>query len=176
MKTNSLTLKRMLHRGLSFLAARIPALADRFVDAFDPLEFKETPWTPFRGPMQERKIAVVTTAGIHHRGQAPFDMHDADGDPTFRVLDAGTIEKDYAVTHDYYDHGDVRRDLNVVFPLARLREMQKAGCIGEVAGRHISFMGHIDGPHVWTLIGKTAPSAAALLARDGVDAVLLTPA
>jgi D-proline reductase (dithiol) PrdB len=103
-------------------------------------------------------------------------MTDADGDPSFRLLEGGTIENDYTITHDYYDHADARRDLNVVFPLGRLKEMQSAGCIGETAPRHISFMGHIDGPHVRTLVDETAPAAAQRLKQDGVDAVLLTPA
>jgi D-proline reductase (dithiol) PrdB len=54
--------------------------------------------------------------------------------------------------------------------------MEAAGCIGSTAKRHMSFMGHIDGPHIRTLIRKTAPAAADLLKRDGVDAVVLTPA
>ena len=82
----------------------------------------------------------------------------------------------YTITHDYYDHSDARQDLNIVFPLTRLKEMKAAGCIGATSNRHISFMGHIQGPHTWTLINETAPAAADLLKKEGVDAVLLTPA
>jgi D-proline reductase (dithiol) PrdB len=37
-------------------------------------------------------------------------------------------------------------------------------------------MGHIDGPHVKTLIEKTAPEVARRLKADRTDAVILTPA
>ena len=57
-------------------------------------------------------------------------MLDPRGDPTLRVIDGETIETDYAITHDYYDHRDADRDLNVVFPITRLKEMQAAGTIG----------------------------------------------
>jgi D-proline reductase (dithiol) PrdB len=130
----------------------------------------------FTKPLERSRLAIVTTAGIHHRGQQPFDMTDGNGDPSFRLLDTETIESNYTITHDYYDHADAEKDLNVVFPLARLKEMAAAGCIGPVAERHISFMGHIDGPHIRTLIHETAPAAAAYLKQGGPDAVLLTPA
>lgn len=171
-----MALKRAIHRGISFLAARIPALADKLVDSFHPMSLDDVPWTKVAKPLEESRFAIVTTAGVHHRDQPPFDMADKNGDPSFRILDAETIETDYTITHDYYDHKDARNDLNVVLPLARLREMVAAGCIGAVAQQHISFMGHIDGLHVQTLIHETAPEAAALLKKNGVDAVLLTPA
>ncbi len=171
-----MALKRTIHRGISFLAARIPALADKLVASFRPMESDEIPWAEVAKPIENSKFAIVTTAGVHHRNQPPFDMADSNGDPSFRILDAETIESDYTITHDYYDHKDARQDLNVVFPLARLAEMHDAGCIGAVSQRHISFMGHIDGPHVQTLIHETAPEAATLLKKDKVDAVLLTPA
>jgi hypothetical protein len=37
-------------------------------------------------------------------------------------------------------------------------------------------MGHIDGPHLKTLMEETAPAVAELLVRDGAEAVFLTPA
>ncbi len=171
-----MALRRGVHRGISFLAARFPVLADKLVASFRPIESGEVPWAEVAKPLGECHFAIVTTAGVHHRHQPPFDMADKNGDPSFRILDSETIETDYTITHDYYDHRDARRDLNVVFPLARLREMSAAGCIGAVAKRHISFMGHIDGRHVQTLIEETAPQAAKLLKIEKVDAVLLTPA
>jgi D-proline reductase (dithiol) PrdB len=37
-------------------------------------------------------------------------------------------------------------------------------------------MGHIDGPHVRTLVERSAPDVARRLRGDGADAVVLTPA
>ena len=50
---------------------------------------------------------------------------------------------------------------------------------GRVAGmgpRVYSFMGHIDGRHLATLMDRTAPAVAERLRDDGVHAVFLTPA
>jgi D-proline reductase (dithiol) PrdB len=169
-------LRRLQHQALARLAGRWPTFAKRLTETFQPLEMGPIPWTAVKKPLQESRIALVTTAGIHHRHQPGFNMADRNGDPSFREIDARTIEGDFRITHDYYDHRDAERDINIVFPLARLRELAAAGCLGSVARTHISFMGHIDGPHVQTLRARTAPQAAAVLAAQAVDIVFLTPA
>lgn len=102
-------------------------------------------------------------------------MEDPQGDPTYRIIDRDTIASDYTITHDYYDHRDADRDLNIVFPIQRLAEMQAAGVIGGVASKHYSFMGHILGHHIYRLIREQVPQVAAMLCQDQVDAVLLIP-
>lgn len=169
-------IRSITNRVLARLAAKWPCLADRLTASYDPLESKEIPWTEVTKPLNRSRIALVTTAGVHHRSQPKFNMLDRSGDPSFRVLDAATIENDYTITHDYYDHRDAERDLNVVFPITRLKEMQRSGTIGTLARLHFGFMGHILGPHVDTLMGETAPRVAAMLKENRVDAVLLTPA
>ena len=125
--------------------------------------------------MSASKAALVTKAGIRHQYQKPFNMDDPAGDPTFRMINTKTIEEDYTITHDYYDHRDADKDLNIVFPIARLKEMAIAGIIGSVAERNFSFMGHIIGPHIEELIKKWAPEVATGLLQNNVDTVLLTP-
>ena len=168
---------RWKNRFLALLATRVPAVARRLVAAYRPWESRgEIPWVPARKPLARCRVAVVTTAGVHHGDQPPFDMADAAGDPSFRPLRAESIGGNYRVTHDYYDHRDVEQDLNIVLPLDRLRELAAQGIIGALAATHYSFMGHIDGRHIPTLIGTSAAEVAARLKADGVDVVLLTPA
>jgi D-proline reductase (dithiol) PrdB len=157
------------------LAGRWPALADRLAALYRPLSSKNVPWAPVQKKLAESTIAIVTTAGVHHRHQEPFDMNDPDGDPSCRILDPATIESDYKITHDYYDHRDADRDINIVFPIGRLREMKSSGFIGGISKRHFSFMGHITGRHIPDLIEKQAPRIAEMILEDRVDAVLLTP-
>jgi len=103
-------------------------------------------------------------------------MTDQEGDPSFRVIPHGTAHSDLCITHDYYDHRDADKDLNIVLPLTRLEELNHEGVIGGVAPFHYSFMGHIDGRHVLRLLTETAPEVARRLKREHVDAVVLTPA
>jgi D-proline reductase (dithiol) PrdB len=168
---------RLKNRLIAKVITRFPNLAQRFITAYTPWESDEpVPWTRPARPLRECSLAVVTTAGVHHRGQAPFDMQDCDGDPSFRVIDGASIGSDYRITHDYYDHSDAEKDLNIILPLDRLRELQQQGVIGRLADRHYSFMGHIDGRHIKTLIAVTAKQVAERLCKDHVDVVLLTPA
>jgi D-proline reductase (dithiol) PrdB len=173
LRTNIRRLKNIL---TARLAGRWPALADRLVSFYSPAaSVRDVPWTPVKKKLADSTIAVVTTAGIHHKRQKPFDMNDPDGDPTFRILDPVSIGSDYTITHDYYDHRNADRDINIVFPIDRLEEMKAAGFIGGISKRHFSFMGHITGPHILDLIENRAPRIVEMLREDRADAVLLTP-
>jgi D-proline reductase (dithiol) PrdB len=173
--SNSANIKRFKHRALARLITAYPVLSRFFIDTRRSPKSEEIPWAPPSKPLDESKVGVVTTAGVHHRWQKPFDMTDPEGDPTFREIDATRPLSDLMITHDYYDHRDADRDINVVFPVGRLRELEAEGIIGELAERHYGFMGHIDGRHVHTLINETAPEVADRFKADGVDIVLLTP-
>jgi D-proline reductase (dithiol) PrdB len=103
-------------------------------------------------------------------------MEDPDGDPSFREFPTATQRVDLTITHRYYDHSAADRDINVVLPLDRLREISVEGRIGGIAPIVYGFMGHIDGPHLETLMTKTAPEVARRLRSDGAEAVVLSPA
>lgn len=168
-------LHRLKNRAISKAVAFFPSLSRRLIHSYRPWESEDIPWTAPTKPLCESTVAVVTTAGVHHPWQEPFDMDDPDGDPSFRELDGTRPLSDLMITHDYYDHSDADRDVNIVFPLERLREFEAEGLIGKVADIHYGFMGHIDGRHIRRLVTETAPGAAGLLRDRGVDAVLLLP-
>jgi D-proline reductase (dithiol) PrdB len=102
-------------------------------------------------------------------------MKDADGDPSYRELDATTLFADFVITHDYYNHSDADKDPNIILPLDRLKELVNEKVLGSIGATHYSFMGHIDGPHIDTLLKRTAVQVAEKLRADGVNIVLLTP-
>jgi D-proline reductase (dithiol) PrdB len=168
-------LQRAKNRAIARAVTRYPSLARGLIDAGRRWEFKEVPWVPGPKPLMEAKVALITTAGVHHREQPPFDMRDRNGDPSFREIDSGRPLESLMITHDYYDHSDADRDINVVFPAQRLMELKEEGLIGAVSGIHLGFMGHIDGPHINTLLMGSAPEAARRLKAEGVDVALLTP-
>jgi D-proline reductase (dithiol) PrdB len=167
---------RLKNRGLAALATAFPSYGERLASGYRAERQDDgIPWIPVKKPLAAATVALVTTAGVHHRDQQPYDMHDHDGDPSYRELDLERPLDSLMITHDYYDHADADRDLNVVFPVARLRELVATGEIGAVARLGYGFMGHITGQHLKTLKRRTAPAVAALLKKAGVDAVLLAP-
>lgn len=169
-------LSRLKNQLLARLATRFPALAKKFTDGYKPRTSEGgIPWTSPSVPLAQAKLALITTAGIHHPYQTPFDMDDSNGDPSYRELDAATLFDDFVITHDYYDHSDADKDPNIILPLERLKELVEEKILGSIAATHYSFMGHIDGPHIDTLINRTAVEIAHKLRAEKVDIALLTP-
>jgi D-proline reductase (dithiol) PrdB len=158
------------------LFKRLPWLSSVWARHHRFVESTAVPWARLARPVRQSIIALVTTAGVHLDSDSPFDMADADGDPSFREFPSDIDPRRLTITHKYYDHAAADRDINVVLPLDRLRELVAEGQVGGIAPRVYSFMGHIDGRHLATLIGQTAPAVAQRLREDGADAVFLTPA
>jgi D-proline reductase (dithiol) PrdB len=71
-----------------------------------------------------------------------------------------------------FDRSGFQQDINIVFPIDRLRELAEAGQIGTVADFHYSLMGAGWEPHE---IADTAQQIAGLLKEDEVNAALLVP-
>ena len=131
--------------------------------------FDTQPWVT-GPPLTERRVAIVSTAGLHKRGDRPFTFDAGDG---YRVIPGDIASSDLVMTHvsPNYDRTGFQQDWNVVFPLDRLREMAAEGIIGSVAGFHYSFMG----AHDQMAIEEQARNVAGIMKKDGVDAVLLVP-
>ncbi len=170
-----MSVKTWKDRMLAKFFTRYPALVERWARSSKFMINRDVPWVPLNKEISECRIALVTTGGVHLRSQPPFDMEDKNGDPTYREVPSSTALADLTITHNYYDHRDADQDINVVFPILRLRELQAKGIIGGIAPRHFSFMGHIAGRHLGTLIRRTGPEVAKLLKGDGAEAVFLTP-
>ncbi len=131
-------------------------------------EFDITPWAE-GPPVDRRRVAIVSTAGLHIRGDTPFSVMDAD----YRVIGPNTAADDLVMSHvsTNFDRTGFQQDVNIVFPLDRLHELAEEGAIGSVADFHYSFMGATDPGEMV----DTARHVAGLLKGDRVTAVLLVP-
>ena len=120
-------------------------------------------------PLNEAKVAIVTSASLHHEDDDDFSPSDTG----YRVLDKN--RRDIVVGHwsPNFDASGVSADLNVVFPIDRLQELENQDVIGSVSDVHIAVAGNQFDLSGIRLDG--GPSAAALLNRNEVDVVLLTP-
>ncbi|HEX9777941.1 MAG TPA: hypothetical protein VGA63_07315, partial [Geopsychrobacteraceae bacterium] len=59
---------------------RFPALGRKLVAGYrPPASCGDVPWTELARPLSACRVALVTTAGIHHKDQPPFDMTDSPG-------------------------------------------------------------------------------------------------
>jgi|ERR1051326_627389 D-proline reductase (dithiol) PrdB len=129
------------------------------------------PFTQLRRPLRESRLALVTTAGIHLRDDAPF----TGGDQSFRVIPADTPASEVVQSHASigFDRTAFQRDINVVFPMDRVREFVARGEVGSLSRTYFSFMGAQRPPYD-RLLQETGPEVAKRLRAEGVDAVFLT--
>ena len=166
---------RVWNRLMARVFTRFPSLAARWGRRMEAAG-GDIPWAVPRRPLGGAVVALVTTGGVHLRSQTPFDMDDPDGDPSFREIPVDVPRGELTITHDYYDHADADRDLNLVLPVDRLRELVEHGAVGGLHPTAYAFMGHIAGPHLATLIRQTGPEVARRLRDAGADYALLVPA
>jgi D-proline reductase (dithiol) PrdB len=136
--------------------------------------FAAAPWTPVTRPLAESRIGVVTTGGLYRAGvDAPFDCQAPEGDWSFRAIPAGVPIQTLGIAHAHFAHEVAEADMNTIFPLDRLRELEAAGLIGGVADVHFSTMGYC--PRAADLAEETAPAIAAALQAAGADVALVVP-
>ena len=134
----------------------------------DGVEFEETAFTT-PVPLNEAKVAIVTSASLHH----PEDEDFSPMDTGYRVLKSQP--RDYVMGHwsPNFDATGFALDINTVFPIARLDELAAQGTIGSVAEEHLAYAGNqFD---LSAIRMDSGPAGAKFLKEQDVDVVLLTP-
>lgn len=132
--------------------------------SYDSEPFVEGP------PLSERRVALVTTAGLHRTDDEAFSFVDL----SYRIISGDAELSSLTMTHSsvHFDRTGFREDVNTVFPLERLRELADEGVIASVADHHYSLMGAGWPPE---MIEPTCAELARLLHADAVTAVCLVP-
>lgn len=146
----------------------LPDEESNYLREIDCPIFRAKPWVV--GPsVNDRRVAIVSTAGLQGRGELPFNIGASD----YRVISKDTKAKDLMISHisTNFDRSGFEQDINVMFPIDRLNEMSDAGEIGSVGNFHYSFMGATDPRKM----EDAARYVARLLKNDGVDACVLIP-
>src|ERR1700686_4457616 len=114
-----------------------PAQAKRLAELECP-DFKTRPWVS-GPPLSQRRVAIVSSAGLVVRGENPFRGRD----PDYRAIPVDTKPGDLLESHISinFDRTGFQEDWNVVFPLDRLNELGVDGVIGSVAQTPYPFLG-----------------------------------
>jgi D-proline reductase (dithiol) PrdB len=147
----------------------LPELERRFLEDLDCPAFESDPWVD-GPPLSERRIAIISTAGLHRKEDRPFTLDPGD---YYRVIPGRNKAGDLVMSHvsTNFDRSGYQQDWNVVFPLDRLNELCEQKVVGSVAEYHYSFMG----AHDPVPMESAARDVAGLLKGDRVDAALLIP-
>ena len=131
--------------------------------------FETNPWVE-GPPLNRRRLSIITTAGLHLRDDRPFRM---DPDDLYRVIPGDVQPNDLVMSHmaASFDRSGFQRDWNVMFPLDRLRELEKESIIGSLADFHYS----VSSAHKPEEFAVMAHEISGLLKKDKVDGALLLP-
>lgn len=150
--------------------------------------YPEGPFAKLTKPLAQSRIGLLSAGGHFVDGRDPnplgvegMTQQEAErrvneflrSEPTLSEVPLETPPAGLQVRHPGYDIYGAQLDRNVVFPVDRLREMQDAGLVGEIA------------PTAWTFVGATsqlalrdkyAPLWVESLREHGIDALLLVGA
>ena len=139
------------------------AVANAPCQSFDTTPFVSGP------PLAERRVAIVSSAALIRRGDAPFPFGSAE----VRFLPDNVPLDDLLISHVSinFDRSGYQRDINTVYPIERLRQLAARGVIGNVAATHYTVMGSTEPS---TMEGA-ADQISGQLRQERVDAVLLSP-
>ena len=139
----------------------------------------DIPWTPLPKPLRETSFALVTSAGLSLKSDKPFDMEREKreplwGDPTYREIPRDATVGDLQMSHLHVTPKYILSDMNVIFPLERMKELEQEGVIGRLAQTSYSFYGfQLQGT---VFLDQAIRPMADRMRKEEVDAVLLTPA
>lgn len=151
--------------------ARIEDIPETSRPAILGLEVTPFASRPFvAGPkLAARRVAMVSSAALYARGEAPLLPGTAEYRGLPRELPAREILMSHVSIN--FDRSGWQRDINTVYPIDRLRELAAEGVIGALADTHYSVMGSTD-PRA---MAASADAMAARMHAEGVNAVLLSP-
>ena len=135
---------------------------------------EEAPLSRPLKPLSECTVSILVSGGISQCSMPGFDPQ-ARNDHRVDAIARDVAATDFQIHDAYYDHRDAEVDINCVFPIERLREMESGGEIFSVAPRLWSgFMGRIYNRS--KVLEESGPAFVAKLKEDGVDVLLAVPA
>ena len=133
----------------------------------------DIPWTEYTGDPSKETIALVTSGGFYLKESQPaFDTVSIHGDTSYREIPKTVRQEELGIAHKHYDHSLAEEDMNIVFPIDRLNELEKEGVVGKVADIHYSFSYVNDAV---TLVEEVVPEFISKVKAAGVDVLFMVP-
>jgi D-proline reductase (dithiol) PrdB len=125
-------------------------------------------------PLSDCRLGFVSTSGVQLKGSMPFDVVHPIGDYTFRRIPSSTEIRDLEIHQIKYPTSGANKDINVVYPIERLRELEANGTVGSLTKSFYSFIGYnMDPQH---LVESLACELADAFEEEQADIVLAAPA
>lgn len=132
------------------------------------------PLARLKKPLNESRLAFVSTAGVQPKDSLPFDTVHPIGDYTFRRVPSDSKVEDLEIHQLKYPTAGAKKDLNVIFPIERLREVANEKIIGGLTTNFYSFIGYnMDAERLEKTLAEDIADA---VEAEKPDVCLLAPA
>jgi D-proline reductase (dithiol) PrdB len=135
---------------------------------------RHAPFSPSRRALPMLNLALISSAGAYIDGTTPFDTESWDGDTSIREIPVEVEAEDLVYTDRGYDAEAVRKDMNALIPIDRLREYEENAVIGRLNHVWWSITGFIK--NAGSVADEVAPNMVERIVKQDVQAVLLIPA
>jgi D-proline reductase (dithiol) PrdB len=108
----------------------LPDFMQKYLKGLDCPVFDAKPWVS-HGPLSERRVALVSSAGIHQRS----DKHFTNGDASYHSILGEVYPSDIVLSHVSvnFDRNTFQQNLNVIFLIQHLADLVDKGIIGFVS-------------------------------------------
>lgn len=137
---------------------------------------KETyvPLAELKKPIAECKICFVSTSGVQPKSSMPFDTVHPVGDYSLRSFSSQIDVNDLEIHQIKYPTHGANKDVNVIYPIERLRELEKEDRIGSLTENVFSFIGYnMDPPRLEQTLAEDLADA---IEAEAPDVLLAAPA
>src|SRR3990172_12248900 len=116
-----------IREGAVYRPEEMSAQAIEMMNSLDLPSFDDHPFVAPK-PLDQRRVAIISSAGLHRRGDRPFGWAARDY-RTIPIQERALVMSHVAVD---FDRTGFEQDLNTIFPIERLEELADAGVIGSV--------------------------------------------
>jgi D-proline reductase (dithiol) PrdB len=127
-------------------------------------------WSPVAKPVNESRVALVTSAALRLAHQQPFAPGE---DLSCRLIPSDSKASEIVIDHHSRIGPVPRQDPEIVFPMTALANLAVKQVVGSLSAFHVSFKGGIRRHQ--EVENQLAPAIVGELQRAGVDLALLVP-
>jgi D-proline reductase (dithiol) PrdB len=126
-------------------------------------------------PLSASRLIMISSCGVHLKTDRPLDVFHPLGDFGFRRVPSRSNQQELTIHHIKFPHDDADLDINVIFPIERLREMVEEKVLGGLTENFLSFIGYnMDMEKFERTTARDIAEAAVV--QEKADAALLVPA
>lgn len=125
---------------------------------------------PLRKAIAESTVGVFVSCGAQLPEDPPLGETE---DISFRLLPRDVPIDRFMISHRTLVRKWAVEDLNVAYPIDRLKELEAEGAFKRLAHTNVSMVGSLE--RYTELVEQTVPAIKAIFDAQGVDLVLLLP-